>query len=794
MPFANVIELSDLTAATGVQINGRVAGAGLGAAVSRLGDLNGDGFDDFLVGANTEGSYAGAAYVVFGGPSLGAGFSVAGLDGSNGFRLSGDGGNLGSEISSGDVNDDGVIDLILGANNFNETYVVFGHTGPWAASLDLTTLDGATGFIATGGGSVGSALASGGDINGDGIEDLVIGAFASGFGGPYSGSVYVVFGKTGGHAATSSLASLTGTDGFRLDGIVSGDLSGRVVGLADINHDGLSDILIGAQGAAGNAGAGYVVFGKAGGWSATQSLATLDGSNGFKMSTGVAMNAVGAAISSAGDLNGDGIEDLAVASAQTNRIFIVFGRDGAWDSNLDLGALDGATGTVLTGTGGLGSDINPAGDVNNDGFDDLIIGVALASAHGSGTGSAVILFGRQSWTASQTVAGLNGASTGFVLVGETSGDQAGRAASGAGDINGDGIDDLLVAATGQNAGGAFSGAAYIIYGVQGNLTRMGTAADETLTGASADDVLSGVAGRDVLNGLAGADTLNGGDNGDTLNGGDGADSLNGDAGGDVLYGGLGVDTLNGGTDGDKLFGEDGGDTLNGGDGNDQLSGGTGVDTLNGGAGNDTLDGGGQADILAGGADNDIYIIDNAGVTITEGLNAGSDIVRTSISLTLAANLETLQLQGGGAIDGTGNALANNLQGNSGANVLSGGAGVDTINGNDGNDRIIGGEGNDLMRGGLGADVFAVSHAFGSVLETDQIHDFSDAEGDSIDLSGVFAGVISEVDAFTRTAGEMTLSFAGGITTLRLDLNGDGKADYQMKINGDVTEHATAWLL
>ncbi len=797
MPFANAIELSDLTPSSGVQIT--LPGTrGLGVSITALGDMNGDGFVDLLVGSNRENLYNGAAYVIFGGPSLSNGLSGVALDGTNGFRLSNGGRNTGGTVISGDVNGDGLTDLIIGADTGGRTNVVFGHTGPWAASLDLAQLNGGDGFRALGTGFAGYSLASGGDVNGDGIDDIVIGAIDANNAGAASGSVYVLFGKASGWAAAPSLAALNGADGFRLDGVDASDAAGASVGLADINNDGFADVLVGARsadpGALSSAGSAYVVFGKASGWAATQSLADLDGANGFTMTSGQQNALLGASVSSVGDVNGDGLEDLAVGASGTSELYVVFGREGAWGADLDLGSLDGTTGTLLTGSGGLGSRLAPAGDVNNDGFDDLIVAAPITAGHGVSTGSAVVLFGRQTWAASQSVASLTGAQTGFVLVGESANDQAGRSVGAAGDMNGDGIDDLLIGAWGNNEGGAGAGTAYVVYGVQGNVTRLGTAADETLIGNIADDTLSGLAGRDTLNGLAGNDTLNGGDNGDLLNGGDGADILNGDAGGDVLNGGLGADTLNGGSEADKLNGEDGDDALLGGDGNDQLFGGAGIDTLTGGAGADTLDGGGQADILVGGADNDIYIVNNAGVTINELAGGGYDIVRSSVSLTLAAEVEALQLQGSGDLNGTGNALANNLQGGSGNNILSGGAGVDTINGNDGNDRIIGGEGNDLMRGGLGADVFAVSHVFGSVLETDQIHDFSDAEGDYIDLSGVFAGVISEVAAFTRTSGEMTLSFGGGVTTLRLDVNGDGKADYQLKINGDVTDHATAWML
>jgi hypothetical protein len=305
---------------------------------------------------------------------------------------------------------------------------------------------------------------------------------------------------------------------------------------------------------------------------------------------------------------------------------------------------------------------------------------------------------------------------------------------------------------------------------------------------------------DVLQGAGGDDVMDGGSGNDILNGGDGDDELTGGGGGDILNGQNDNDTLNGGDGADKLYGLTGLDTLNGGAGNDYMYGGDNNDTLDGGEGNDMLDGGTGGDAMTGGLGNDVYLVDNANDTTVEAANEGYDIVRTALTWTLADNIEGLELQGGGNANGTGNAGANNLQGNSGDNFLYGLAGVDTINGNDGSDVIIGGEGNDLLRGGLGADDFRVAHAFGSVLETDQVYDFSTAEGDRIDISQIDAVAGGSDDAFTlvaafsKVAGQMTLTFASGITTLRLDINGDGKADYQMKINGDVTGDSGGWLL
>lgn len=137
--------------------------------------------------------------------------------------------------------------------------------------------------------------------------------------------------------------------------------------------------------------------------------------------------------------------------------------------------------------------------------------------------------------------------------------------------------------------------------------------------------------------------------------------------------------------------------LDGGAGNDTLTGGSGNDTLLGGAGNDRLDGGKGADTLAGGAGNDTYVVDNLNDQIIENAAQGTDTVLSSVTWTLANNLENLTLIGAAAINGSGNGAANVLLGNGARNVLTGGAGNDTLDGGAGVDTLIGGADDDTYR-------------------------------------------------------------------------------------------------
>lgn len=339
----------------------------------------------------------------------------------------------------------------------------------------------------------------------------------------------------------------------------------------------------------------------------------------------------------------------------------------------------------------------------------------------------------------------------------------------------------------------------------------GNSAANTLIGNSAANVLDGGDGDDLIKGGDGGDTLTGGLGVDQLLGQGGADTLNGGDGNDRLDGGDGDDTLNGGDGADIIDGGAGVDTVLGGNGNDQMNGGDAADILGGEAGNDVLNGGAGADAMTGGAGDDTYYVDDAGDTTVEASGSGTDTVRATVSWTLSVNVENLVLDGSGDINGTGNSGANAITGNGGANVLDGGDGDDVIKAGDGADTLTGGLGNDVLVGGNGADTFVVTQASvfsskvpaGRSLETDVINDLSKAQGDKLDLSAIDADsatagdqAFSLVGAFGKHAGEMTLTYVAlsNTTLLQLDTDGDGKADYQMKIAGDVHLDSGGWIL
>ena len=212
-----------------------------------------------------------------------------------------------------------------------KTYVIFGSKARWSSPISLSSLNGANGFVLNGentsdfsGGSVSGA----GDINGDGIADLVVGAAPA---GSNAGKTYVIFGSKAGWSSPISLSSLNGANGFVLNGENAGDSSGfSVSGAGDINGDGIADLVVGACGADSLEGKTYVIFGSKSVWSSPISLSSLSGTNGFVLNGENTGDFSGYSVSGAGDINGDGIADLVVgatrADSQAGKTYVIFGQ------------------------------------------------------------------------------------------------------------------------------------------------------------------------------------------------------------------------------------------------------------------------------------------------------------------------------------------------------------------------------------------------------------------------------------------------------------------------------------
>jgi len=726
--FPAALELSNLDGTDGFSLNGQNIDDFSGRAVSGAGDINNDGIDDFVIGAylaDPNGTpSSGISYVVFGSSTNPVSLDLSALDGTNGFAINGNNADdrLGTAVSDiGDVNADGIDDLLISASkaeapsvNAGKSYVIFGSSTGFGSSFDISTLNGTNGFALegiSGADQSGLSVSGAGDINNDSVNDLIIGTpFADIDGNTSTGESYVVFGSSALNSDVA-LSGLDGSNGFKINGIGALSRSGFSVSEAgDINADGIDDVIVGAPLTDSNgaqSGASYVVFGSSQGFSSEVELSDLNGLNGFVLNGVDADDRTGFGVSGLGDINGDGIDDLAVGAynadapgvSNAGETYVVFGSssfNAATESVFELSSLDGTNGFVIAGVNRddkSGRVVSSAGDVNGDGVNDLLIGADLADPNGSSSGESYVVFGNSStagFGSRLELSNLNGVD-GFTLKG-SSGSRAGRSLSGAGDVNGDGLDDLVIGAYRTNVNGVDdAGQSYIIFGVSNSPTEN----DDIIDGIpGVDNNIDALAGDDVIRSADGNDTLVGNTGDDRVYGNDGDDTIDGNDGKDKLYGGAGIDTIRGGKGNDFLSGGEGGDGLNGGEGNDIIGGNEGDDFLNGDAGNDVILGHAGEDIISGGDGND-RMYGNEGNDTING-DDGADLIR--------GNEGNDTINGGNDNDRLyGNEDNDMLFGDGGSDLLNGGSGSDELNGGEGDDRLYGSDGDDTLNGGAGKD-------------------------------------------------------------------------------------------
>ena len=252
----------------------------------------------------------------------------------------------------------------------------------------------------------GSSVSSAGDFNGDGFDDLLIGAPNADSNGNNSGSTYVVFGKDVNSSPVQLSDIASGKGGFVIEGEAQNDYSGYSVSAAgDVNGDGLDDLIIGAPFDRNSSGSTYVVFGKKGNTDKVKLSDIADKKGGgFLIKGESAEDESGYSVSSAGDINRDGFADLIIGAQYANRmeeglgadskgkVYVVFGKNNA--EVVELSSVSkGDGGFVINGEsdGAYIGTANSAGDFNDDGLIDLIIGSAAGNHNGSGSGTSYVI-------------------------------------------------------------------------------------------------------------------------------------------------------------------------------------------------------------------------------------------------------------------------------------------------------------------------------------------------------------------------------------------------------------------
>ena len=435
------------------------------------GDINGDGYADVIIGApgaDCGGTNKGQAYVYLGGPSFTGNLATSDARAIISGAINDDG--LGGSVSMlGDVDGDGYADMLIGAagaaGDKGEAYLFYGD--PSLSGTALTTLD--ANVTITGANAsdyLGERVESVGDVNGDGYSDFAVSIRAA----SDKGRICIFFGGPSlSRYLTPSNANIT------ITGAKDGDYLGSSIGWADVNGDGYSDVMVGAQGADEYVAKGkaYVFYGSStlsGAKTPANADLTLTGENDG--------DNFGLTGSGAGDVNGDGFGDLLFGAPSFNslgRAYVFFGGASLPSSRLASAADAKVTGTSVNGQ--LSSQLSGAGDLNKDGFADLLISDYAASTN---HGKTYVFYGSSSFSGSKL--DLNADLT---LAGENNNDYFGFSVAGAGDVNGDTYADTLAGAYGYISDDG-KGRAYVFWGG----SPMNGTSDVTLTGSKTGDYFS----------------------------------------------------------------------------------------------------------------------------------------------------------------------------------------------------------------------------------------------------------------------------------------------------------------
>lgn len=433
-----------------------------GFAVSGVGDVNKDGYDDYLIGARSYSKYAGAAFLVYGGPSMPDSLTPETL-GSQGVVFYGyNRSYTGWDVSGlGDVNRDGYADFMIGSpspGSKGNCHVIFGGRSlPSSVSLSSLGRYGVTIGSESLSHDLGYAVTKVGDVNNDGYADILLGASS------YSekGKVYLIYG--GASLPETMSLPLPASSGLVM---TAEDIGSTVAGAGDVNKDGYDDFLIGACGSGKKTGTVYLVYG---GPSMRGSL-DLSSSNwkGVVFEDPSNFSHHGLTVTSPGDVNNDGYADILIGArdSASHRVYLIYGGSNL-PKHITLNAL-GDLGVVITSAVSdpmvtsepLGFSLTAVGDMNRDGFSDFLIGAS--NFFTKGKGRSYLIYGDRKLPTEILLSKNDTSSYHAVAIeGESTRSFSGMSVAGLGDIDGDGYNDVLIGAPGFTS---FSGRAYAVSG------------------------------------------------------------------------------------------------------------------------------------------------------------------------------------------------------------------------------------------------------------------------------------------------------------------------------------------
>ena len=426
-----------------------------GRMVADAGDVDGDGLDDVLVGAPYNGSSRQGAAYLFLAKNLGSESTLDLRDADYKFEGIEVNDYAGMSMSSaGDVDGDGLADILIGTYDAG-AFLVLGKSLGSENTLSLADAD----FRFEGEESIdrpGFKLDGAGDVDGDGLGDVLISSPGNGEGGSGAGAVYLVLGAS---LSTPGAFSLADADYKFMGEVELGNAGWSVAFAGDVDGDSLSDVLVGSNTEIGTVHLFLSSSLPSGG---TLPLSSAD----YLFESEFAADRLGWSVDAAGDMDGDGLGDLVFGAYSNDElidgggaIYVVLGGSLGGVSTIGMADADykflGKQKWIYTGHSVAG-----AGDLDSDGLDDLLIGVPEDHGGGEDSGAVHVLLGSVLTQASSNL--LQDVSA--KLVGESSSARLGIAVCSAGDVDGDGVPDVLMGAYGEDEGGDYAGAGYLIFG------------------------------------------------------------------------------------------------------------------------------------------------------------------------------------------------------------------------------------------------------------------------------------------------------------------------------------------